>query len=124
MENFKFGEKQEQWLQSLENNPERQLKRQLGIKHNMYSDDYQACCLGELCIITGKAEFNKIGILESGYSTDFVEEFKELGLNSADGGSSIPSLYSLAYLNDNEMTWPEIAAHVRKYGKYYFNKSY
>ena len=48
---LELGPKQREWVESLRNNPERQLIGNLGEK---YSDGtYKACCLGELGIVCG-----------------------------------------------------------------------
>lgn len=122
---FQFGPIQTQWLESLENNPERQHIRALGYK--LPDGSYKACCLGELGLMTGLCEWDgeslvskmdgvkRWGILNKRYG--------EIGLNSCNGHNKDRTI-SLAKLNDEGNTWPQIAAIVRANPEDYFNKSF
>lgn len=134
MKIFKFGPFQKEWLQSLEQHPERQMAHRLGI---MKPDGtYEACCLGEAGLITGTCFWSKEGELvvkdeyipfrlKGGMAKHLLdgEAFKAMGLLSANGKSAIQNKMSLSELNDNGKTWPELAAIIRKNPENWFNKS-
>lgn len=128
MEKFEFGPIQTKWLESLEQNPERQEKEKLGIIRP--NDSYGACCLGELGLMAGLCEFNSKGELyvigeKTSNSTGILSGVHEqVGLYSACGS---PKKYNdghsaLTFLNDNKCTWPEIAAIIRANPTVYFSK--
>lgn len=121
---FPFGPIQKKWLQNLEKHPERQATGMLGAR---IAGSYQACCLGELGLIAGLLIFDEEGSLRenslAGNGTVLTRYYSHLGLRSAGGECLDDRFQSLASMNDSGKTWPEIAKHVRKYGKYYFTKS-
>lgn len=122
---FTFGPIQKKWLQSLEQHPERQMKKKLGIK---FSDGTcQACCLGELGLIAGVCEWDERGVLTTTGAhhreNTLSEVYDRVGLRDAVGSGSDLRTYSLANLNDRRMTWPEIAAEVRANPERYLVKS-
>lgn len=119
---FKLGPLQTKWLESLENNPERQTQKILGEGSR---ENYKACCLGEAAMICGVAEFRNGDIYNKDNRGLFID-FKLMGLRSHEGGNckfGFPSDSSLTYLNDNGKTWPEIAAIVRADPEAYFTES-
>lgn len=122
---FKFGPIQTKWLKSLEQNPERQLKGYLGIKFDY--DDYKCCCLGELGLIAGICEWRNndlyVNSSRSNSSSYLYAVHEKVGLFSPQGDSKDRELKGLARMNDDGVTWPDIAAHVRKYPEQYFTKS-
>ncbi len=121
------GPLQRKWLDSLRNNPQRQVGGRLGIKEG--NGDYKVCCLGELGLITGECEFTDKGVLteKRNFSTGALHcSYRFLGLNSPFGDAVKDdfSLRPLSVLNDSLMIWPEIADHVEENFEYYFTKSY
>lgn len=128
MSEFKFGPLQEQWLQSLEQNPDRQLTGSLGRKE--LDGSYRACCLGELGLITDKCEWSGNFLIVKDDSDNVPSTIilrnvhEDLGLNSESGLSITDNILSLSHMNDKGKTWPEIAAIVRTNPTSYFNKSY
>lgn len=125
---FKIGPIQELWLQSLENNPERQGHGFLG---KMNEDgNYNACCLGEYGLIAGVCIWSDNFLVETeGKSGAFLRNsYEELGLYSSIGSSNINCIYtsdgrSLAHLNDFMVSWPKIAKIIRANPEHYLNKS-
>ena len=129
---FEFGPIQTKWLESLENNPERQTNGHLGTK--LSDGTYKACCLGELAITAGLAQWNELNELvvfnSMGNSLAYLHGVHDkVGLHSPTGRvpercqKTYPSKPSLSQLNDNGKTWPEIAAIVRENPEDYFFKS-
>lgn len=115
MEQFIFGPIQTEWLKSLKEHPERQLKGSLGKK---YPDGtYKACCLGEAGLIAGVCEWREVGdqvilyVKESSQLSVLVDVYETIGLFNSEGRrtSGYPEM-SLAIMNDSGKTWPEIAA--------------
>jgi hypothetical protein len=113
MENQKFelGPIQEKWLQSLEQNPDRQMKHYLGLRG--LDGNYKACC-------RWTDDYMKDGPSAS----CLFESYAKLGLRSKTGAGISVSFEDLAVLNDTGKTWPEIAAIVRANPEEYFTKSY
>lgn len=120
---FKFGPIQTLWLESLENNPERQTTHKLGVK----SEDglsYKACCLGEYGLIAGKCKWVGNRLQDGAYFGTLVESNLDLGLRSSAGTPKNIKHGSLANLNDHQgKTWPEIAAIIRANPEEYLTKS-
>lgn len=128
MKKFEFGPIQLKWLESLETHPERQLTGQLAKFVSLGIEEYRACCLGEYCIIAGVGDFSEDGDYEVGKSYALVDEsWKDLGLYSSDGAFEneyrLDGYRSLASMNDNGMTWLQIAKFVRENPEKVFNKS-
>ena len=132
---FKLGPIQTKWLESLEQHPERQNKNTLGKR---YPDgSYTACCLGELGLIAGVCRWgglsdNVLIVTDLSaideYSANYLDgtSYEEVGLYSARGRTrdgDNQDVNTLASLNDNSKTWPEIAAIVRANPAMYFKKS-
>lgn len=116
---MKLGPIQEKWLQSLEQNPERQHKGSLGVKTE---DGYKTCCLGELGIIAGKCRWidNK---LADGTNLFTLTSAEEIGLYD-EVGVTKDGQDSLASMNDKSYTWPDIAQIVRANPENFFSKSF
>ena len=122
---FELGPIGKAWVKSLRENPERQMSSQLGEKNE--DGTYKACCLGEYALVASEmnpsiaqlVEWDSHGELYCG-SIEFLEDaYKELGLKSYRGSLSKPLVvsddvvyYSLADMNDDGMSWPEIADYV------------
>jgi len=125
---MKIGPIQEQWLQRLEQHPELQTNARLG---ELTEDGYRACCLGEYlltyhrCLGTDISRLFNNGVLQDG--DDYyvlVESFDDLGLQDDAAHIFGDCEYdSLAEMNDNGVSWPEIAAYIRKYPEMVFTKS-
>lgn len=137
-ETIVIGPLQEQWLQSLEQHPERQMSYKLGEKKP--DGSYKACCLGEAGIISGTCYWNEHGqlaikdeyliipIWKGGKAIHTLdgEAYKIMGFNSEAAKASDASAdnhMTLAEMNDDGKTWPEIAAMIRKDPSRWFNKS-
>lgn len=142
MTTFTLTPLQEKWLKRLEQFPERQLQKSLGII-DFKTKEYRACCLGEalVCILEEEGKsisdiFNKNGILydfnDRLNQTDSYIDFhySQLGLISPQGHlNQIAKIngdnyQTLAGMNDgvkdldgyqlaSDLTWPEIAAYIR-----------
>lgn len=122
---FKLGPIQEKWLKSLEDHPERQMAGRLGLKTS--EDTYTACCLGEAGLIAGVCEWNEYGMLLTKESNDdglLSGVYYSLGLRSASGKPLDTTMHdTLASLNDNGHTWPQIAKLLREHPEQYFTES-
>ncbi len=143
---FKFGPIQTKWIEELEANPEKQMKDCLGF----VDDDnnlIEGCCLGmaEVCIskISGspiiKIKNDDKYILTSNNNEFTLGNYKNIGLNSNIGNFKnkfiivyIEKIFGkncdgignfLAYLNDNVLTWPEIAILLKTFPENFFNES-
>ena len=141
---MELTELQEEWLQRLEAHPERQISHILGIKTE---DDYKACCLGEayvmLCEKKGKSPFyltSDDDDDEDIYIADYKnieclsrESYGKLNLNDRVGGFRSPGTQipiaiefkgqkynDLAEMNDDGITWPEIAQFIREHPEVVF----
>lgn len=131
---MKLGPIQTQWIANLKAHPERQLSDYLGqgdIK------DYKACCLGELLICKHKAQRKKVPFVDgflwsasnSANANAIIENYQSLGLytNSGHIREDVRAEYPktcLALLNDEYLTWPEIAELVEANPDHFFTKSY
>ena len=124
MSNFKLGPLQEEWVQSLEQHPERQMIQRLGRKNS--DGSYRACCLGQAGLIAVVCEWNEDGDLVvkggGGYALLERNSYKAMGLRSPSGFSK-GTLSPLAVINDSGATWPEIAALIRANPEEYFTHS-
>ena len=129
---FKLGPLQELWLSQLEKYPERKMVGSLGKKTN--GRNYQACCLGELHLCYYRLQKKKLpfeggDIWDGDHDTLLAYSFKKYGLRSDNGrilslhGRYFKGHKNLANANDNGVTWPEIAAFIRKYPERVFTKS-
>ncbi len=129
---FQFGPLQLQWLESLENNPERQMTGSLGRKQP--DGSYKACCLGEAGLVSGVCRFNGEGLLISSFNDEdnsnacyqnslYSGSFMEIGFRGNTGQRLDNDWTKYLYtLNDNGKTWPEIAAIVRAEPEQYFTE--
>jgi hypothetical protein len=121
-----IGPIQEQWLQSLEQHPERQMKHALG-EIDKKTGEYKACCLGELGLIAGvcvwKVGTGRLVLNIDEYQTDALADvWDEVGLYGPNGNADNSHTDSLAWLNDNGKSWPEIAAIIRADPKLYLKE--
>jgi len=124
---MKIGPLQERWLQSLEQNAERQCIRQLAKKNG--DGSYQACCLGEAAIIAGIGQWGNEQpkhahtYLVNGDRSELADDaFEALGLRGPLGNfqddkelkvGPAKGVQTLSDANDGGATWPEIAAFIR-----------
>lgn len=130
--NFKFGPIQTAWIVAMEAYPERQIKNKLGKRINRQK--YQSCALGELhvqaCRLNNKmsAAFKQHSIFD-GTSGSLGISYLKYGLKTPAGHFSTTikikgsSYGSIVDMNDEGITYPEIAAIIRKYPKKIFTKS-
>lgn len=119
---FILGPLQEKWMQSLEQHPERQGRNTLGVQ--MSNGSYKACCLGEGGLTAGICRWDEEGLLvdiDSG-STHYLDSgYIKLGLRDKRGVAKDYILSeSMASMNDDGYSWPEIAAIVRGNPEAYF----
>lgn len=130
MSEFKLGPLQEKWLQYLEQHPEQQIKEVLGEQDE--DGEIGMCCLGAAAIVCDSAEWKdsvltKRKRLFSGDSDQWFENYNLIGLRSFEGVASKPfckeKFVSLVVANDTGLTWPEIAAEIRKDPKNFFTES-
>lgn len=126
---FVLGPIQKVWIKSLREHPERQGKRVLGLK----STDgltYQACCLGEGGLIAGVCEWrgNILCVTTTGADCYLRDDaYKALGLDNY-SGKPIDLDFgleakSLAFMNDEGISWQEIADLLEKHPEKYFRES-
>lgn len=133
-----LGQIQKAWIASLREHPERQGKNTLG---KGTPENYTACCLGELHIIGCKmrglpspfADGIIVDNTESKSSSNhyyLYHNFDSYGLRENMGRLEVPYTYkgwrvfnSLADMNDNGMTWPEIADYIEANPDNVFTKS-
>jgi len=112
------GPIQEQWLQTLEQHPERQLRHKLG--HRTDEGD-KMCCLGQLGLLAGICEWHMKTLKTIPlHLVNILYDFKSVGLYSGSGRSKDFAFPALSKLNDSGKTWPEIAAIVRANPDHYF----
>lgn len=124
METIKIGPLQEQWLQSLEQHPERQMYYWLGRQQE--GGDYKACCLGEAGLVSGVCEWKNGKLcVKKEYVKNSPEgdrdyertlnydSHKVIGFRD-EGGSNRDGTKQLFNMNDENIPWPEIAAIIRK----------
>jgi hypothetical protein len=141
---FELGPIQKEWVRRLREHPERQTMGQLGYKRSDLDVPYRACCLGEgsilLCELNKKdLQWDKIDETESLY--DLIsngcrdslsdEDYTALGLRDKIGSFAksyeYPDTYniygSLAEMNDEGMTWIQIANYIEANPENVFVKS-
>ena len=120
---MELGPIQKEWIKTLREHPERQLKESLGY---IDGDNIKMCCLGQLlyCVKGIKCLDNKGIVNDDSYDERLTFSFKELGLRSDIGESNHKNHNSLVRMNDGEKTWPEIADKVEANPEGYFTKSY
>lgn len=122
---FELGPIQKAWIKSLRENPERQMGGQLGQKNK--GGTYNACCLGEYALVASEmnpsiaqlVEWDSHGLLCCGNIEYLKDAYSELGLKSPTGELFKPlivsddtSYESLSEMNDEGISWPEIADYV------------
>ena len=128
---MKLGPVQKEWVEYLRNNPSKQMKSCLGHVNPSNGEIIRACCLGAGLIIARKNQPDK-GYDSNGVIRDLdeneiintaaIENPDLLGLH--DGFGFIPKdAVSLAMLNDEGKTWPEIADFIEKHPEEVFSKS-
>lgn len=137
---MELGPLQQAWVDGLRAHPELQTTGVLGYKGTEdYPEGY--CCLGYalLCIHEFQGtepsykgpnlmSTNAVNDIKNG---DTLQEYQTLGLYSSLGDINtdhlsyelIPSESTLAALNDNGWTWPQIADFIEKYPEAVFTKS-
>ena len=123
MKSFKLGPLQKMWVESLKAHPDRQTTDILGEGHPR---DYKACCLGELHLCYHRMKHKKYPFNAFGSLTDrdhigmLYTSHAKYGLRDEKGGlrkpytidgSSVP-FFSLASMNDNGVSWPDIAKYI------------
>lgn len=135
MEEIILGPIQTKWLESLEQNPHRQITSVLG-QRDRESANYGACCLGELGLIAGTCKWNEDDDLVEDYDGDEFHyptytldgRWKELGLYGPAGETAncvkVEGFTSLAAMNDGDVLWPDIARIVRANPEKFFSKSF
>lgn len=128
MSTLTLGPIQKEWIQSLRDHPERQGRLYLEING-------KRCCLGELLVITtlhGITSTKTLGgvlfdttTISRNYCSG-IGNSELLGLKNRLGGLRVPckGKTSLATMNDNGMTWAEIADYVEANPGDVFTKSY
>ena len=129
-DNFEFGPIQLQWLESLENNGHRQGRRKLGTRDHLNPYEYTACCLGELGLIGGVCHWRGDGDLVTNNTETpsiglLVGVHEQVGLRTVSGATvgGYEHYTSLSVMNDDGMTWKQIAERVRKTPEQFFFKS-
>ena len=130
---MKLGKLQKMWIASLREHPERQYRWRLG---KGTPEDYQACCLGELHLCAYRMKGEELpfydGVVRDGDRVDQLgASYRKYGLRSQGGVLSVSvylpgyttMFYSLAAMNDNGVTWAEIADFVEANPELVFTKS-
>jgi len=125
---FELGTIQKEWIKSLREHPERQMKARLG---EGSEDNYRACCLGEWCVVYNRmrglpAPFKDGKIISSNERLDGdTTLIGEHGVcfYSPSGLIMTPGASSLSYMNDSGKTWPQIADFVEANPEAVFIKS-
>lgn len=127
---FKLGPLQKKWIRALKKYPHAQLKCSLG--EIQKDGTYKACCLGELaltCKSILKVQWKENHLFQ-GKETGYISNYRVLGLRSKGGQLKNPlkrgkKVYtSLADMNDNGLTWTQIAEEVVKNPSNFFTKSF
>lgn len=124
---FELGPKQKEWLQALRDNPKQQHRGSLGkLKPN---GTIGMCCLMKYASLNYE-EDNEWRVSNAGrvcIGTELnslpYQIWTELGLRSGLGESSDNGIQSLSSMNDNGVTWPQIADHIEANPHQYFTKS-
>lgn len=144
---MELGPLQKQWVQSLREHPERQLKNALGRGE---PESYRACCLGELHVL-GCQFFHEPPPFDKGTIVDdpndetedavtcLGKHYEKYGLRALDGMLNVmvdkvtwprfksyngPKQFaSLAGMNDGGLTWVEIADYIENNPDNVFTKS-
>ena len=122
---FKLGPLQTLWLKQLRAHPERQGRSSLGWGN---PKKYKACCLGEIHLCAARLAKKKLPFVD-GKIVDTNNEkvlktaYLNYGLRSENGSSNNFDQSCLSSLNDNELSWTEIADLIEKKPSNYFTKS-
>lgn len=137
-----LGPVQTQWLANLRAYPERQMKNKLGTGT---AEHYLACCLGELLLTKHRHDgtepffdddgdlrcFEDDDNLDSSYGV--LEDYGRFGLYTNAGWINVNNLRhdepladldSLARLNDEGWTWPQIADLIERNPEAFFNHAF
>jgi hypothetical protein len=128
---MKLGKLQKFWIEQLKKHPEKQTKKMLG---EGTSDNYKACCLGELHLCAFRLEKKKLPFIDNQiydgqkYGGTLASSYKKYGLLSPQGTFKKDYDYhkdseSLAHLNDKGVSWTEIADIIERNPENVFNKS-
>lgn len=118
---FELGPIQKQWLSDLRKYPERQMRKMLGAEQG--DGTLRLCCLGQglitLCEINNQTPMFRGGhLFDGGDDTCLEESYKKLGLIESTGWLATQAtmngrwFHSLLSMNDNGLTWPEIADYI------------
>lgn len=120
---MKLGPLQIKWIEFLRNNPGKQGKGCLGkIKEGVE----QMCCLGAAGLIAGVCHWDGDALVTSENNILFLSgnAYKSIGLRNVSGKSVDGNNDKcLSYLNDEKMTWPEIADLLEENPDEYFTHS-
>lgn len=110
---FEFGQLQQKWLEALESGEYRQTTGRLHRKSS-YSEPHEGfCCLGVAKLVCN---------LEETSETQLFATYHVLGLKSAGGGPAYSNCTDkdLSILNDQGMSFKEIANLLREKPEIYF----
>lgn len=123
---MELGPLQKAWVKELREHPERQLVGFLGkgsVSH------YKACCLGQLHVCAKGSEAFEGGIIEDSSEDSLFDSFEKYGLFTCNGAfvNSViikdAEYCSLALMNDNGLSWPEIADYIENNPENIFRES-
>lgn len=139
---MKLGKLQKAWIENLRKYPERQTINILGEK---VGNSYKACCLGELLITSCRLKSKRFPFNDKGELVDGTNAFSDsilhksyssFGLKDRQGSFNPGAFFggvkikgyvkhfaSLANMNDNGVTWLEIADFVESNPSLVFDKS-
>ena len=136
---FKLGPIQKEWIRRLREHPERQTEGMLAAK---VGDSYKACCLGEGLLTL--CEANKIEPMwKTRFDSDTVylhsvtpeddeeyhvlkrNDFEGLGLRDQNGSfeEALENYACLTEMNDDGVSWSEIADYIEQNPENVFVKS-
>lgn len=114
----KLGPIQREWVETLKKYPERQGKNRLGIRVNEFTNECsEMCCLGQGLMIIHKHEnttpvFFREFLHDEESSAHLDTAWSKLGLFDRAGfikNNSLNHFQTLADMNDQGYTWPQIA---------------
>lgn len=133
---FEPGPVQKQWIADLRAHPERQLKGTLG--RQTPDGTIQLCCLGQLALTAGAPHewidrLNEELHLRCGASEHVLVNYEEFGLRGEEGQfeEGVVKIVkdkefffvSLAEMNDEGITWPQIADYIEAHPENVFTKA-
>ncbi len=132
---MELGPLQKQWIKNLRAHPERQCRGTLAERTGTEPHEYKACCLGEFIITRFGINNDKLNFTNNNKflwiddSGGTIKKYAEYGLISEGGWfeSSVvindEEYNSLIQMNDNGLTWTEIADYVEQNPENVFTKS-